>query len=237
MPDGGRLFIGTAVRQVEGDPELKPGQYVELTVRDTGTGMDKDTLRRAIEPFFTTKPVGKGTGLGLAQVYGSTRQAGGTIRIQSEVGGGTTVSVFFPRTDRAICKRLADRSAAEAVLKGTARVLLVDDDEDLRGVVSSALNVLGYDVIAVADGPSGLETLRAKRPDVLVVDFAMPGMNGAEVARQARGLYPGLPVVLASGYSDTDLIEREVGKGAQLLRKPFGIDELLQAVGQAVECA
>lgn len=235
MPDGGKLFIDTAVRQVESDPELRPGEYVELTVRDTGTGMDENTLRRAIEPFFTTKPVGKGTGLGLAQVYGSTRQAGGTVRIESEVGSGTTVSVFFPRTDRPVRNHLTDRGTAEAVLSGTARVLLIDDDEDLRGVVSSALNVLGYDVTAVADGPRGLDELRVRKPDVLVVDFAMPGMNGAEVAKQARELYPDLPVVLASGYSDTDAIERAVGKDTQLLRKPFGIDELLQAVGEAAK--
>ena len=237
MPDGGKLLIGTAVRQIESDPELKPGEYVELTVRDTGTGMDKNTLQRAIEPFFTTKPVGKGTGLGLAQVYGSTRQAGGTVRIESEVGGGTTVSVFFPRTDQPIGRRLADGGVGEGMLNGIARVLLIDDDEDLRGVVSSALSVLGYDVTAVADGPRGLDKLHAIKPDVLVVDFAMPGMNGAEVAKQARELYPDLPVVLASGYSDTDAIERAVGKDTQLLRKPFGIDELLQAVSEAVQHA
>ena len=235
MPDGGKLFIGTAARQVEDDPELEPGEYVELTVRDTGLGMDKETLRRAIEPFFTTKPVGKGTGLGLAQVYGSVRQAGGTVRITSEVGHGTSVSVFLPRTDLPMRTRVADQSASEAVLGGSARVLLIDDDEDLRGVVSSALKVLGYEVTEASDGPRGLEALRSGKPDVLVVDFAMPGMNGAEVARQARELWPGLPVVLASGYSDTDAIERAIGKNAQLLRKPFAIDELLRAVGEAVE--
>jgi PAS domain S-box-containing protein len=233
MPHGGRLFIGTAVRQVENDPELEPGEYVELTVRDTGHGMDKDTLSRAFDPFFTTKPVGKGTGLGLAQVYGSARQSGGTVRIESDPGRSTTVKVYFPRTDLPVRPNLLDGSARSIVPQRDGRVLLVDDDEDLRSIVSCALEALGYEVTAVGDGRAGLNELKFARPDVLVVDFAMPGMNGADVARQARELCPGLPVVIASGYADTDAIERAIGKGAKLLRKPFGIDELLEAVSEA----
>jgi PAS domain S-box-containing protein len=235
MPDGGKLFIGTAVRRIDGDPELKPGEYVELTVRDTGVGMDEDTLARAIEPFFTTKPVGKGTGLGLAQVYGSARQTGGTARVESRPGGGTTVSVFFPCTQLPLRPGAHDRSGSEIVSNRSGRVLLVDDDEDLRGIVSKALEALGYEVTAVADGRSGLEELRSAIPDVLVADFAMPGMNGAEVAKAAREMCPGLPVVLASGYSDTDAIGRAIGANATLLRKPFRIDELLEAVAEAAQ--
>jgi CheY-like chemotaxis protein len=233
MPEGGKLFIGTALRQIADDPELKPGEYVELTVRDTGVGMDEETLRHAINPFFTTKPVGKGTGLGLAQVYGSTRQAGGTVRIQSKVGRGTTVRAFFPRTDQTISRHSPEPSAIGAEPGQSQRVLLIDDDEDLRGIVSSALKALGYHVTSVGDGAAGLEALRDTNPDVLVVDFAMPGMNGADVARQARELIPGLPVVLATGYADTDAIERAIGKDAKLLRKPFRVDELLDAVAEA----
>ena len=237
MPDGGRLFIGTTLRWIDADAELKAGEYVELIVRDTGVGMDKDTLARAIDPFFTTKPVGKGTGLGLAQVYGSARQAGGTARIESRPGEGTTVSVFYPRTQLPVGPTLHDRIGGGIVPHGGARVLLVDDDEDLRAIVSKALEALGYEVTAVADGRSGLGELRSTRPDVLVVDFAMPGMNGADVAKAARELCPGLPVVLASGYSDTDAIERSIGAHAKLLRKPFRIDELLEAVAEAAELA
>ena len=237
MPDGGRLFIGTTLRWIDADAELKAGEYVELIVRDTGVGMDKDTLARAIDPFFTTKPVGKGTGLGLAQVYGSARQAGGTARIESRPGEGTTVSVFYPRTQLPVGPTLHDRIGGGIVPHGGARVLLVDDDEDLRAIVSKALEALGYEVTAVADGRSGLGELRFTRPDVLVVDFAMPGMNGADVAKAARELCPGLPVVLASGYSDTDAIERSIGAHAKLLRKPFRIDELLEAVAEAAELA
>jgi len=235
MPDGGKLFIGTTVRQIEVDPELKPGEYVELIVRDTGSGMDKDIVTRAIEPFFTTKPVGKGTGLGLAQVYGSARQAGGTARIESRPGKGTAVSVFYPRTQLPLRQGLHDLDDVGIRPHRSGHVLLIDDDEDLRGIVSSALQALGYEVTQVADGPSGLGFLLDSRPDVLVVDFAMPGMNGADVASKARELCPGLPVVLASGYADTEAIERSIGKYATFLRKPFRIDELLEAVAEAVE--
>jgi CheY-like chemotaxis protein len=231
MPDGGDLFIGTAIRHVEADAELKPGEYVELFVRDTGVGMDETTLRRAIDPFFTTKAVGKGTGLGLAQVYGSARQAGGTVRIESKLGRGTTVHVFFPRTSLEAAAH-DGLSTNQAEKRGSGRLVLIDDDEDLRSVVSSALHALGYEVTAAPDGPTGLKALGSERPDALIVDFAMPGMNGAEVAKMAREIWPELPVVLASGYADTDAIERAIGKDAKLLRKPFRMDELLDAVSE-----
>jgi len=230
MPEGGDLFIGTAVREIDADPEMASGEYVELIVRDSGTGMDADTVRRAIDPFFTTKPVGKGTGLGLPQVYGSARQAGGTVRIESELGRGTTVRVFFPRTDQPATPPMPRTMADRARGAGAGRILLIDDDEDLRSVVSGALETLGYDVTDVGDGPSGLKALESETPDVLVVDFAMPGMNGAEVAQMARKRCPGLPVVLATGYADDAAIERAIGKDATLIRKPFRIDELLDAV-------
>ena len=230
MPDGGKLRIATRLRRIDEDPELAAGNYVELEVRDTGVGMDEDTLRRAIDPFFTTKPIGKGTGLGLAQVYGSARQAGGTVRIESKPLKGTTVRVFFPTTDRPV-ERIADGAPSTApVHDSTANVLLVDDDNDLRTVLAGALSTLGYQVQEATDGSTALRALETSRPDVMVVDFAMPGMNGAEVARRARDRWPGLPVVLASGYADTAAIEQAIGKDAKLLRKPFRIDELLEAV-------
>ena len=235
MPEGGKLYIGTRVCRVESDPELAPGEYVELEVRDTGMGMDEETLRRAIDPFFTTKPVGKGTGLGLAQVYGSTRQSGGTVRIESKPGEGTTVRVFFPTTDQPV-ERAADRRPSKrAAPDSTGSVLLIDDDNDLRNVLAGALTTLGYKVQEASDGPSALRALDEFRPDVVVVDFAMPGLNGAEVASKARERWPGLPVILASGYADTAAIERAIGADAALLRKPFRIDELLEAVRVATK--
>jgi PAS domain S-box-containing protein len=233
MPEGGKLYIATKLRHITDDPELAPGEYVELTVRDTGVGMDEETLRRAIDPFFTTKPVGKGTGLGLAQVYGSARQAGGTVRIESKPGRGTTVRVFFPKTDQSVERAAKERATTDHARGSTSTVLLIDDDNDLRSVVSAALASLGYHVTEAVDGPSGLRALEDSKPDVLVVDFAMPGVNGAEVAKKARDRWPGLPVVLASGYADTMAIQDAMGEDAKLLKKPFRIDELLQAVEEA----
>jgi CheY-like chemotaxis protein len=237
MPDGGQLRIATALCHVDADPELKPGDYVELTVADTGSGMDAKTLQRAMDPFFTTKPIGKGTGLGLAQVYGSARQSGGAVRIESAVGVGTTVRILLPRTDEmapdaVVPHREAPRSHAPQV-----RVLVVDDDPDLRGVLVNSLQALGYSVMEAADGAAGLAALDQQRPDVMVVDFAMPGMNGADVAKAASERHPGMPIVLTSGYADSDAIDRAVGKGAKILRKPFRIDELLAAVGEALNSA
>jgi CheY-like chemotaxis protein len=233
MPDGGKLHIGTRVKRIDHDPELAPGEYVELEVRDTGVGMNEETLRRAIDPFFTTKPVGKGTGLGLAQVYGSARQAGGTVRIESESGKGTTVRVYFPRTDQPVERVSERRTASDASPEPAGTVLLIDDDHDLRSVLAGALATLGYAVEEASDGASALRALDSFRPDVVVVDFAMPGLNGAEVAKKARDRWPGLPVVLASGYADTAAIEAAIGTETKLLRKPFRVDELLEAVGEA----
>jgi CheY-like chemotaxis protein len=234
MPNGGKLYIATRVRIIDDDPELAPGEYVELEVRDTGVGMDEDTLRRAIDPFFTTKPVGKGTGLGLAQVYGSARQVGGTVRIESKRGNGTTVRVLFPKTDDPVKRAEPGRALEGTAPDSLATVLLIDDDNDLRNMLAGALVNLGYEVEEAVDGPSALRVLDELRPDVMVVDFAMPGLNGAEVARKARDKWPGLPVVLASGYAETAAIEQAIGKDAKLLRKPFRIDELLEAVSVAI---
>jgi signal transduction histidine kinase len=237
MPNGGKVHIGTTVRRIDADPELVPGEYVELEVRDTGVGMDEDTLRRAIDPFFTTKPVGKGTGLGLAQVYGSARQVGGTVRIESKPGEGTSVRVFFPKTDQPV-KRASPGCLVEGARPDSlATVLLIDDDNDVRSMLAGALANLGYKVQEAMDGSTGLQRLDESRPDVMVVDFAMPGLNGAEVARRARDKWPGLPILLASGYADTSAIEEAIGKDTKLLRKPFRIDELLDAVGVAVKSA
>ncbi|WP_443749913.1 PAS domain S-box protein [Asticcacaulis solisilvae] len=230
MPDGGTLIIATAVRHIRHDPELKRGDYVELTVTDTGAGMTPDVAVRALDPFFTTKGVGKGTGLGLSQVYGIARQAGGTVRIESAPGTGTTVRVFLPRAEGEVTDGDTTASDVLAPAPASLSVLVVDDDPDLRHTLTGALDVLGFEPWEAADGPSGLEVLKTRRPDVLLVDFAMPGMNGAEVALAARALYPDLPILFASGYADTAAIERVLGEDATVLRKPFRIDELQGAL-------
>jgi CheY-like chemotaxis protein len=235
MPDGGELGFATSVRRLTGDLELADGEYVELAVSDTGTGMSPDVVARAFDPFFTTKGVGKGTGLGLSQVYGIARQTGGAVRIESRVGEGTTVRLLLPRTELALRAGPEAEAADGAPIVRAAKVLVVDDDPDMRRMLVESLDALGYRVTEAADGPAALDALDAAAPDVLMVDFAMPGMNGAEVARAARQRRPDLPVVFASGYSDTAAIEAAAGPDTPLLRKPFRIADLQAVLAAALD--
>lgn len=234
MPDGGDLTIATNARRIDGDPELKAGDYVEVRVRDTGSGIPPDVLARALDPFFTTKGTGKGTGLGLSQVYGIAQQAGGTVRVESRVGEGTSVSLFLPRTQASA--QAADTGEREVapLSEATATVLVIDDDPDVRGVIVDSLAALGYRVIEASDGPSGLAAMDADTPDVMMIDFAMPVMNGAEVAKLVKERRPGLPIVFASGYAETAAIEAVAGGDALLLRKPFRVDELQAIISAAL---
>ena len=229
MLDGGELTIATTSRRIGSDTELSPGDYIEVAVTDTGTGMPPEVVARAFDPFFTTKGVGKGTGLGLSQVYGVARQTGGTVRIESRPDKGTTVRILLP-TSTAPAQADGERGSVGEVAAGpTATVLVVDDDPEIRRVLVDLLDALGYGVVEASDGPSGLAELERNSPDLMMVDFAMPGMNGAEVAKAARERRPDLPVVFASGYADTAAIEKVAGSEAVVLRKPFRVDEL-QAV-------
>ncbi len=207
---------------------------MELSVADTGAGMTAEVAARAFDPFFTTKPQGQGTGLGLSQVYGIARQGGGTARIESRPGGGTTVRVFLRRTEQAPAESSASPEAEADRPRRRASVLVIDDDPDVRRFLVDSLESLGYRVQAAEDGPSALAALERERPDVMVVDFAMPGMTGAEVARLARERLPDLPIVFASGYSDTAAIERVLGAGTAVLRKPFRVADLQEAVADAL---
>ncbi|HYZ64733.1 MAG TPA: PAS domain-containing protein [Acetobacteraceae bacterium] len=234
MPGGGGLTISTALVRIEADPDLAPGEYVELAVADTGVGMPPETVARAFDPFFTTKGVGKGTGLGLSQVYGVARQAGGTVRIDSRPGAGTTIHVFLPRTSvTAPATAEVERADPDSPL-ATATVLVVDDDPDLRRVLAASLESLGYEVLEAEDGPSGLAMLDRRQPDLLILDFAMPSMNGAELATLVRERSPALPIVFASGYVETAAIERAAGPNAALLRKPFRMEQLQAVVTEAL---
>lgn len=230
MPNGGTLAISTHVRTVSGDSEIADNDYVEIAVRDTGTGMDEVTCRRAMEPFFTTKAVGKGTGLGLAQIYGSARQAGGTVRLESILGEGTTVRVLLPCTTWQPIAASPAAALAPAAERDAARILLVDDDDSVRTIVAGALESHGHHVVEAIDGASALIKLDAQDFDIAIIDFAMPGMNGAELAARIAQQCPSLPVMFASGFADTDAIDSVMGGNAVMLRKPFRIDELLAAM-------
>jgi signal transduction histidine kinase/CheY-like chemotaxis protein len=221
MPDGGILKIATA--KVPTD-----SKSLSLSVTDTGTGMPADVVARAFDPFFTTKPTGKGTGLGLSQVYGIVRASGGDVSIESQVGHGTTITLSLPIASERITAEIHDDTAA-ARAKKDEKLLLVDDDADVRDIVSHVLAELGYQVREAGSGQEALAALTDFDPDLLVVDFAMPHMNGAEVVTAARSRNANLKILFLSGYADTSVLESAVGK-APLLHKPFRPAELAAAV-------
>ncbi|MCJ2084223.1 PAS domain-containing sensor histidine kinase [Methylobacterium sp. J-090] len=234
MPEGGDLTIEIAERMVDAESRPSAGAYVEISVSDTGTGMPADVAARAFEPFFTTKGVGKGTGLGLSQVYAMASQAGGTARIERHLPRGTTIVISLPLV-RTAPEAAPDHAATGPSVTYEARkVLVIDDDPDVRRFLSASLESLGFDVVVAEDGERGLAALESAEPDLLLVDYAMPGMNGAQVAALARARRPRLPIVFASGYSETAAIEEAVGPTAVLLRKPFGVSDLEAVLGDAL---
>lgn len=238
MPDGGELRIATLPSRIERDAELPPGDYLQVRVGDTGAGMPTEVAARAFDPFFTTKGVGKGTGLGLSQVYGFAKQAGGTARLDSMPGRGTVVTLFLRRADQQPDDAAAEPHAMDqpSVVQA-AEVLVVDDDQDVRQILAETLRDLGYRVREAEGGEAALALLEQAPPDVLVVDFAMPGMNGAELARAVRALHPRLPVVFASGYAETAAIDAAIEGPPLLLRKPFRMEELEAILATALERA
>jgi signal transduction histidine kinase len=237
MPEGGRLTIATRlVAASDDDPLLAPGDYVELCVSDTGHGMAPEVAERAFDPFFTTKGVGKGTGLGLSQVYGVARQAGGGARLETAPGSGTTVKVLLRQAEaQAPSPAHRGRSGKPTAPARPATVLVVDDEAPVRNLVRDSLQVLGYRVLTADSGPAAVAALDDAEPDLMLIDFAMPGMNGAEAATLARRKRPALPIVFASGHADTAQVETALGGQAVILRKPFDIDELAAAVADALK--
>jgi PAS domain S-box-containing protein len=244
MPRGGTLVIGTAnVVLTEADvrdkPDLRPGPYVELLVRDTGCGMDEATLARMFEPFFTTKGPGKGTGLGLATVYGIVKQSGGDIGVASQVGRGTTVQVWFPAVEGTPAP-VRPASAEPGLPRGQETVLLVEDDDVVRGVALRALRDGGYTVVEARHAEEALAVSR-KHPGpihLLLTDIVMPGMDGMELARRCRVERPQCRVLFMSGYSDKGPSSADFAGGETVvLRKPFAPLELLQRVRDRLNTA
>jgi PAS domain S-box-containing protein len=237
MPSGGVIHLETALlkvaaREIE---QLTPGEYVRISVSDTGEGMDDATIARAFEPFFTTKGQGRGTGLGLSQVYGFAHQSGGTVTLESSLGAGTRVSIYLPRlTDTGVAAPRADPPAA--VEPGRAlRVLLVEDDAQVAELVETMLRELGHDVTLAPEADAALAILRASTPfDLLLTDLIMPGeMSGVDLAREAVGLRPGLPVILSSGYTGEVLSAAE-DSAWPLLRKPYGSQQLAVMIAKVI---
>jgi two-component system, cell cycle sensor histidine kinase and response regulator CckA len=238
MPDGGRLVIETHnVRLDEesnvGHPSLPPGEYVRLAVSDSGTGIDKETLPHIFEPFFTTKARGKGTGLGLATVYGIVKQAGGDINIYSETGIGTTFKIYFPRFDRDKLDSGGAATGKEVAPGGVENILVVEDNETVREVTVNILKSKGYNVFAAGDGEQALylaENL-TRNLDMLVTDVVMTGMTGRELAQKMAALKPQVKILFVSGYTDDVIAQHGVlEKDVNFLQKPFSATALLKKV-------
>lgn len=233
MEEGGAVTLGSRLAD-DWHEGLQPGRHVVISVSDTGHGIPADVMHKVFDPFFTTKSVGKGTGLGLSQVYGIATQSGGTVRIDSTVGVGTVIEIWLPISDAAERLRPSELPVNETPLSQGERVLVVDDDPGVRHFIVQCLKSLGYAVTEAASGKEGLSRLDADRPDLLVVDFAMPGMNGAQVAAKARLGSPGLAVLLVTGYADAGDI-KDLVSSEEVLRKPFKVSDLSIAVRRALE--
>jgi signal transduction histidine kinase/CheY-like chemotaxis protein len=243
MPDGGRLTIETANRWLDANAgtqrDLPPGQYVSLSVTDTGIGMSKETIGRIFEPFFTTKPLGQGTGLGLSMIYGFVRQSNGQIRVYSEPGHGTTMCLYFPRYHGAA----SDLETTEAGMAGVENgygetILVVDDEPTVRLLIVDVLQDAGYRVLEAVDGPGGLKILQSDtRIDLLLTDVGLPGgMNGRQVADAGRALRPNLKVLFITGYAENAVIGNgQLGPGMQVITKPFAIDALANRVRDSID--
>jgi nitrogen-specific signal transduction histidine kinase/CheY-like chemotaxis protein len=236
MPDGGLLTIATGRVALDAAPDRGAGDFVRIEVSDTGQGMAPDVLARAAEPFYSTKPLGKGTGLGLAQVYGIARQSGGTLRISSKVGEGSTVEILLPAVAGDAEERTGIAGAAPGSRAGAprARILVVDDDLDVRTFLQESLEGLGHQVLALESGEDAMARLEDWKPDLALIDYAMPGMNGADTARAARAIMADLPIIFVTGYAESEKLEAALGPSVRVLRKPFTIDALEAAVGEAL---
>ena len=242
MPRGGQITVEAGNHRLDSRAarmrDMEPGEYVSLCVTDTGTGMPPDVVAKALDPFFTTKPLGQGTGLGLSMIYGFATQSGGQVRIHSEVGKGTTVCLYLPRHLGAAeaaegASDLADAPRAEV----GQTVLVVDDEPTVRMLVTEVLEDLGYTAIEAADGAAGLKVLQSDvQIDLLVTDVGLPGgMNGRQVADAARVARPDLTVLFITGYAENAVISHgHLDPGMHVLTKPFAMEALASRIKEMI---
>ena len=241
MPDGGTLRISTADRRlaqgdVLGNDEAEAGDYVEIAVTDTGTGMSSDVMARALEPFFTTKPSGQGSGLGLSQVYGFVRQSAGFLQLASTANQGTTVKLFLPRYTPSGGE--ATNSSAAPGMTVTVNqeasgetVLIVEDDPTIRMQIVEVLRALNYKVLEAENGQAGLEIVRSNATlDLVISDVGLPGLSGLRLAEEANFIRPEMPMLLITGYAGTAIDDVQLKPGTKLIYKPFALDTLLARI-------
>lgn len=245
MPKGGKLLVQTEIFNLDESYadshgiSLAPGFYAQLSVSDTGVGMDQKTLERIFEPFFTTKEVGRGTGLGLSTVYGIIKQNGGDIRVYSEPGRGSTFKIYLPLEpeEGQVLGRGAE-AASEDSLAGTETILVVEDSDQVRKLVRTTLERFGYRVMEAADGKAALGILQKGQPpvDLVITDVVLPEMDGPEMAKRAKEYIPGLRVIYMSGYTGEFMVERGVQKpGLELIEKPFSPAALVYKVRRMLD--
>jgi two-component system, cell cycle sensor histidine kinase and response regulator CckA len=238
MPDGGTLTIETGTVQLgEGfsakQLAVPPGQYVTISIIDTGSGMDEETQRHVFEPFFTTKGSGRGTGLGLATAYGIIRQSGGAIQVISELGAGTTARIYLPFAQQAEAPQRASEAERPAQTRGVETILVVEDEARVRKLVVGVLASRGYTVLEAMRGEEALRLLRSHkgRVDLAVVDVVMPEMSGPNLVKRIEKVRPGLRVLYMSGYTDEAVVHHGIpDSGAAFLQKPFLPDALARKV-------
>ncbi len=234
MPDGGRLQIACENRRADPDNapgDLATGDYVIVAVSDTGTGMSEATLAHAFEPFFTTKGAGRGSGLGLSMVQGFAAQSGGAVQITSSLGKGTTVELWLPQAEGRSTVSVSAMPRASALKERRATILVCDDDVDVRSLVGSSLRAVGYTVWEANNPALALQILRREQPiDLLVVDYAMPEMNGLAVIDRARAYQPGLKMLLITGYAEA--LRNNGVFGIPVLPKPFKVAELSRRIAE-----
>ena len=237
IPGSGRVVIRTGNAILENGvassiADAKAGAYVMVSVHDTGTGMTPEVAARATEPFFTTKEVGKGTGLGLSQVYGFAKQSEGFLSIESQPGIGTTVSLYLPRAEGTPME--TDTPPGEAPVYGDETILIVEDDDGVRGFVVEALSSCGYRTREARSGNEALAVLKSEAVDLMLTDAIMPGISGAELMIEARRLRPHLKLLLTSGYSVTEMPLADIAEKVPLLKKPYNLAELYRVIREVL---
>ena len=232
MPNGGQIIIQVDHAHVDEPARMPRGEYVRLSVIDNGIGMDNETLRKATEPFFSTKELGKGTGLGLSMIHGLARQLGGSLRLTSEVGRGTTAELWMPATNLPVAKHSSAREQPTRTSEQKMTVLVVDDDALIAMSTALMVEDLGHEVLEVNSGSQALDLLRnGRQVDLLITDFSMPKMNGAQLARAAKELRPTLPILLATGYAD---LPDGADHGLPRIGKPYHQEQLAAAIAATI---